>query len=166
MGVMRSTFAGALASLAVLSSSAGAADDDAVQRLLDKAEIEATLTRYTHALDALDADEYASVFAEDAVFELGDGQTRTGRAEIRSIIEEREGESLPASTLMHHVMTNATLEFINDREARHYAYWMTIVGDLSNGFTVPAMGHYEDVLVKRSGQWLIQTRKLVLPPQP
>jgi hypothetical protein len=25
------------------------------------------------------------------------------------------------------------------------------------------MGHYEDTLVKRDGQWLIRSRKLVLP---
>lgn len=145
-----------------------AADGDAIQRLLDKAAIEDVLTRYTYALDTLDADAYAGVFAEDAVFDMGGGRTRKGRAEIRGIITglqqsraEREAAGTTPPTLMHHVMTNATLEIVSDDEARHYAYWMTILGDADNSYHVAAMGHYEDVLMKRDGEWLIQTRKLL-----
>jgi hypothetical protein len=58
-------------------------------------------------------------------------------------------------------MTNATLNFVGTDEAHHYAYWMTILGDTASGFRVAAMGHYEDVLVKRDGQWLIKNRKLL-----
>jgi len=144
------------------------ADDGALQRLLDKADIEAVLVRYTHALDMLDADKYAGVFAEDAVFDMGGGRVRKGRGEIRSVITdlqksraEREAAGTATPTLMHHVMTNATLEVVSDREAHHYAYWMTILGDTEGGFRVASMGHYEDVLVKRDGQWVIQTRQLL-----
>jgi hypothetical protein len=62
---------------------------------------------------------------------------------------------------MHHVMTNATLDVVSDGEARHYAYWMTVLGDADGKYTVASMGHYEDVLMKRDGDWLIQTRKLL-----
>jgi uncharacterized protein (TIGR02246 family) len=145
-----------------------AAGNDALQRLLDKAAIEDVLVQYTRALDTLDADKYASVFTDDAVFELGGGEVRTGRAEIRSIITglqesraEREAAGTATPALMHHVMTNATLEVVSDREAHHYAYWMTIIGDADNSYRVAAMGHYEDVIVKRDGEWLIQSRKLL-----
>jgi uncharacterized protein (TIGR02246 family) len=160
----------ALSICAILLASAGsqAADTDAVQQLLDKAQIDAVLVRYTHALDTLDADKYASVFTEDAVFEQGAGNARHGRDEIRSIItgllasrEERESAGTATPTLMHHVMTNATLDFVSADEAHHYAYWMTILGDTDNGFRVASMGHYEDVLVKRDGHWLIKNRKLL-----
>jgi uncharacterized protein (TIGR02246 family) len=177
--MMRSTrtvLAGALGgfvvalALAYATIGVGAVNDAAVQRLLDKAEIEDVLVRYTHALDTLDADKYASVFAEDAVFEQGAGQARRGRGEIRSIItglQQRRAERAAAATedapesLMHHVMTNATLDIVDDREAHHYAYWMTIIGNTEDGFRVAAMGHYEDVLMKRDGHWLIQNRKLL-----
>jgi uncharacterized protein (TIGR02246 family) len=146
---------------------ASAAEGDAVQRLLDKDAIEAVLVRYTHALDALDADKYASVFAEDAVFDMGREQ-RVGRDQIRDIIvglknsrAEREAAGTATPTLMHHVMTNATLEIVSDDEAHHYAYWMTILGGADDKYTVASMGHYEDVLVKRDGEWLIQSRKLL-----
>jgi SnoaL-like domain len=38
---------------------------------------------------------------------------------------------------------------------------MTILGDTDSGFRVASMGHYEDVLVKRDGHWLIKNRKLL-----
>jgi len=144
-----------------------AADADEIQRLVDKAHIDELLVRYTHALDTLDPDKYASVFTEDAVFEQGPDNARHGRDEIRSIItgliasrEERESAGTATPTLMHHVMTNATLEFVNDHEAHHYAYWMTILGG-EDGYRVASMGHYEDVIVRQGDRWLIQNRKLL-----
>jgi hypothetical protein len=143
------------------------AEGDALQRLVDKDAIDTVLVDYTHALDTLDADKYAGVFAEDAVFDMG-RETRTGRAQIRDVIvglqksrEERKAAGTPAPTLMHHVMTNETLEIVSGNEARHYAYWMTILGGADDKFNVASMGHYEDVLVKRNGRWLIQSRKLL-----
>jgi hypothetical protein len=58
-------------------------------------------------------------------------------------------------------MTNETLDVVSGTEARHYAYWMTILGSEDDKFSVASMGHYEDVLVKRNGRWLIQSRKLL-----
>jgi SnoaL-like protein len=120
--------------------------------------------RYTHALDA---DKYASVFAEDAVFDMG-RETRAGRAQIRDVItglqksrEERQAAGTVTPSLMHHVMTNATLDVVSNREAHHYAYWMTILGEADGKYTVASMGHYEDVLMKHDGQWLIQSRRLL-----
>jgi uncharacterized protein (TIGR02246 family) len=153
--------------IALAALEAGAAESSAVQRLLDKAALEDVLVRYTHALDTLDADAYASVFTEDAVFETG-RETRTGRDEIRDIIvglqksrAERAAAGTATPALMHHVMTNAKLDIVSDSEAHHYAYWMTIIGGADDKFTVAAMGQYEDVLLKRGGEWLIKSRKLL-----
>jgi uncharacterized protein (TIGR02246 family) len=156
-----------LVSAVVLLSPVATAETDALQRLLDRAEIQDVLVRYTHALDTLDADKYAGVFAEDATFETG-SETRNGRGEIRDIIvglqksrDERQAAGTATPALMHHVMTNATLEFVGPNEARHYAYWMTILGGSEDGFRVAAMGHYEDVITRNNGEWLIQSRKLL-----
>jgi uncharacterized protein (TIGR02246 family) len=145
----------------------GASEGEALQRLLDKDAIGRVLVDYTHALDTLDADQYAGVFAEDAVFDMG-REVRTGRAQIRDVIvglqksrAEREAAGTAKPTLMHHVMTNETLEIVSPTEARHYAYWMTILGNQEDKYTVASMGHYEDVIVKRDGRWLIETRKLL-----
>jgi len=167
MRMLLNVVIGIASSVAIAPLSVSAAESGALQRLLDKDQIEAVLVRYTHALDTLDADKYASVFAEDAVFDMG-RETRSGRAEIRDIITglqnsraEREAAGTATPALMHHVMTNATLELVSDTEAHHYAYWMTILGDADGKYTVASMGHYEDVLMKRDGEWLIQSRKLL-----
>jgi uncharacterized protein (TIGR02246 family) len=143
------------------------AEGDALQTLIDKDAINGVLVDYTHALDTLDADKYAGVFAEDAVFDMG-RETRTGRAQIRDVIvglqksrDERKAAGTAVPSLMHHVMTNETLDVVSGTEARHYAYWMTILGGSDDKFTVASMGHYEDVLVKRNGRWLIQSRRLL-----
>jgi 3-phenylpropionate/cinnamic acid dioxygenase small subunit len=160
--------AGLLASSIVAAQLAGAsADNRQLQRLLDESDIAKVLVRYTHALDTLDADAYAGVFAEDAVFDMG-REVRRGRAEIRDVIvglqksrAERQAAGTSTPSLMHHVMTNATLEIVDEREARHYAYWMTILGGADDKFTVASMGHYEDRLVKHGDRWLIQERQLL-----
>lgn len=140
-----------------------AADNEAIQRLLDKDDIENLLMQYTHAFDQLDADGYVAVFAEDAEFDLGGGQVLKGREAIRTLITSRQAEPQVPGVLMHHIVTNSTYDFVSAAEVHHYGYWITMVGDMQKGFTVPAMGHYEDVLVKNNGRWLIKTRKLVLP---
>ena len=61
------------------------AEGDALQRILDKDAINTVLVDYTHALDTLDADKYAGVFADDAVFDMG-RETRTGSAQIRDVV--------------------------------------------------------------------------------
>lgn len=140
-----------------------AADNQAIQRLLDKSEIENLLMQYTHAFDQLDADGYVAVFTADAEFDLGGGNVLKGSDAIRTLITSRQAEPQPPGVLMHHIVTNSTYDFVSDAEVQHYGYWITMVGDMQTGFTVPAMGHYEDVLVKDNGRWLIKTRKLVLP---
>jgi uncharacterized protein (TIGR02246 family) len=64
------------------------ADDAAVQKLLDRAQIETLVTNYVKGLDTLDADLYAGVFADDAVFELPGGVVHRGRAAIRKVVTD------------------------------------------------------------------------------
>src|ERR671923_1957348 len=54
---------------------------DALQRLIDEAEIRDLLLGFAHGLDGRDWATYASTFTEDGVFEIL-GQRRVGRAEI------------------------------------------------------------------------------------
>jgi uncharacterized protein (TIGR02246 family) len=105
---------------------------------------------------------YASVFAEDAEFTFG-GNTYKGRDAIRKIVtglqERRKGQTdAPKS---YHVLSNTYIEFVNKGEAHHRSYWQTISGPSSGPFNVGGMGRYEDTLVKRDGQWLIQKRQII-----
>jgi uncharacterized protein (TIGR02246 family) len=135
------------------------------QEVLDRAAIQNLIVKYGMALDTLDADLYASVFAPDAEFTFG-GNTYHGRAEIRKIvtdIKERRASQPPADppVKMYHAITNTLIEFTNDHEAHHRSYWQTIRGPSSGPFTVGGMGMYVDTIVKRDGQWLIQKREIV-----
>jgi 3-phenylpropionate/cinnamic acid dioxygenase small subunit len=155
--------------LVLIALAAGApalGDDAAVQKLLDRAEIEALVARYVTALDTRDADAYANVFAEDAVFELP-GAVHRGRAEIRKIVTDlqdsrarNEAAGRPSANL-YHVMSNTSIEIIDATNARHQSYAQTVRAAENGQFIVGFMGRYEDVLVKRDGRWQIQSRKLV-----
>jgi uncharacterized protein (TIGR02246 family) len=153
--------------LAFAAASAAAADDAAVQKLLDRAEIETLVANYVKGLDTLDADLYAGVFAEDAVFELPGGVVHRGREAIRKIVTDlqdgRARNEAPGtrSPSLYHVMSNTSIEIIDDKNARHQSYAQTVRAAEGGQFIVGFMGRYDDVLVKRDGRWYIQSRKLV-----
>jgi uncharacterized protein (TIGR02246 family) len=154
--------------LALAAASAAVADDAAVvQKLLDRAEIETLVTSYVKGLDTLDADLYAGVFAEDAVFELPGGVVHRGRAAIRKIVTDlqdsraRNQAAGTPSPSLYHVMSNTSIEIVDDQNARHQSYAQTVRAAEGGQFIVGFMGRYEDVLVKRDGRWYIQSRKLV-----
>jgi uncharacterized protein (TIGR02246 family) len=159
---LRLVLAAAVAALTVPA----AAQDAALQKLLDRAAIEALVVQYVTGLDTLDADAYAGVFAEDAVFELP-GAVHRGRAAIRKVVTDlqesrarNEAAGTPSPKL-YHVMANTSIEILDATNAHHQSYAQTVRAAENGQFIVGFMGRYEDVLVKRDGRWLIQTRKLV-----
>ena len=165
MRAPQTTFASLLA--LVLAAPVAAADDAAIQKLLDRAEIQELVTRYVTGLDTLDADLYAGVFAEDAVFELPGGVVHRGRAAIRKIVtdlQDSRARSQAAGTptaSLYHVMANTSIEILDATNARHQSYAQTVRTAEGGQFIVGFMGRYEDVLVKRDGRWYVQHRKLV-----
>jgi uncharacterized protein (TIGR02246 family) len=135
------------------------------QKLQDRAEIESLIVRYGTALDTLDADGYTGVFTEDAQLDVA-GNVRKGRPQIRQIITDlqesratNQAKGTPSPAL-YHVISNTAIEIISDNEARHHSYWQTVRVGPNNQITVGAIGRYDDTLVKRKGQWLIQSRKI------
>jgi len=159
--------------LTVLSTAIGyhaecAGDEpaDLLTRLQDRAEIQELVNRYVTALDTLDADSYASVFTEDAEYDVT-GTVYRGRAAIRKIVTDlqqsrtrAESEGRPPAAL-YHVMSNSSIELVDDDEARHTSYAQTVRAAENGQFIVGFMGRYEDVIVKRDGRWQILSRKLV-----
>jgi uncharacterized protein (TIGR02246 family) len=132
----------------------------------DRAEIEELVVRYVTALDTLDADAYANVFAENAEFDVT-GTVYRGRDAIREIVASLEASrdaSLAEGTepaRLYHVMSNTSIEIIDETEARHTSYAQTVRQADDGQFVVGFMGRYEDVIVKRDGRWQILSRKLI-----
>lgn len=156
---------------AAMRPAAGAESDAAVQKLIDRAEIEALVARYVTALDTLDADAYAGVFAEDARFNVS-GTVYDGRDAIRKIVTDlqaararNDAEGRPTPRL-YHVMSNTSIEVLDENSARHQSYAQTVRAADNGQFVVGFMGRYDDVLVKRDGRWQIQSRNLesFVPP--
>src|SRR5215510_4517921 len=150
---------------AVGAAQTGAAQNGTQQSLQDKLNIQALIVRYGTALDTLDADAYAGVFTTDAELDVA-GNVRKGRQQIREIVtglqhsrdeNKAKGTSSPA---LYHVISNTAIEILNNDEARHRSYWQTIRVGPNNQVIVGAIGQYEDVIVKRGGQWLIRSRKI------
>jgi len=67
------------------ASIAAAADAPSTASVQDRAAIQNLIANYAFALDTLNADLYASVFAPDAQFTFG-GNTYKGRDQIRGVI--------------------------------------------------------------------------------
>ena len=160
----------ALVLLVVMIRVVGAAQTSAVQnnaqqRLQDKLDIQALIVRYGTALDTLDADAYAGVFTTDAELDVA-GNVRKGRQQIREIVtslqrsrDENKAKGTP-SPVLYHVISNTAIDILNNEEARHRSYWQTVRVGPNNQVTVGAIGQYEDVIVKRGGQWMIRSRKI------
>jgi uncharacterized protein (TIGR02246 family) len=160
----------ALVSLVVVltvagASQTGAAQNRAQESLQDKLEIQALVVRYGTALDTLDPDAYAGVFTTDAELDVA-GNVRKGRQQIREIVtglQRTRDENKANGTLspaLYHVISNTAIEILGNEEARHRSYWQTVRVGPNNQVTVGAIGQYEDVMVKRAGQWLIRSRKI------
>ena len=137
----------------------------ALQRIQERTAIQTLIVSYGTALDTLDADGYAGVFTEDAVLDVA-GNVRKGRQQIREIItglqktrDDNKAKGTPSAAL-YHVISNTAIDILSNTEARHHSYWQTVRVGANNQITVGATGKYEDMLVKRSGQWMIQSRKI------
>lgn len=161
---LRYTFVGILAVAATVSMPAIAAEPSAETRAADTVAIQQLIVKYAHVYDSLDVEGYVSVFAEDAQFSFT-GNTLKGRGEIRKFIEgaKQRRESAPATTPAthsYHSISNTRIEFDSADTAHHRSYWQVLSGPTGGPFTVSNMGYYDDVVVKRNGQWLIQTRNI------
>src|SRR5262245_35870873 len=84
-----------------------AADAPTPSELQDRAAIQNLVVKYTIALDTLDAEMYASVFAPDAEFTFG-GNTYRGRDAIRNLVTgfqaQRAKQTDPPKS--YHALTN------------------------------------------------------------
>jgi hypothetical protein len=148
------------------------------QRFADYQAISAVLKQYIVALDTHDENLYSAAFVEkDAVLEIRD-VIRHGREEIKQeVTADKEaraakiarGEVVPALPMMWHIMSNSNIVFLTKSRAQHSSYYQvwTRQNDFPGGvirlttpIAVVAIGRYDDELVKVSGKWFIQKRKI------
>jgi uncharacterized protein (TIGR02246 family) len=142
-------------------------EPDTMRQLLDRAAIHEVMQKYIWSVDALDADGYVSVFTDDAVVDAN-GDLHKGHAEIRKVVTDllaRQAQNRargePPGNL-YHVISNERIAFTSPTEALYQSYWQTLRKGDGNRYVAGGFGRSEDRLVKRDGQWLIKSRKLVV----
>jgi len=175
-----------------VAASTMASEVEYVPTMKDMMSIQATLHRYHAGLDKRDNKLWASAFAEDGKMTMinrdrqmtltrdqiaknglmGDGSTGAGgeaaaggSAPGGAPPPEAGGGALPPGMgeLWHFSEINGYFKFESPTRATHYSYWMEVhAHEESNSSTLAVPGHYEDVLVKRKGEWLLLSRKVVI----
>jgi uncharacterized protein (TIGR02246 family) len=133
--------------------------DSAIQQLVDIAEIEQLKARYFRLVDTKQWDEWALVFASDAVLEIPEGElTYRGRDEIVGNVSTVMAE---LRTVHHGHMPE--IEITGPDTARgvwamtDYVEWPAEDGTRVG---LRGYGHYVEEYVREDGQWCIARSRL------
>jgi hypothetical protein len=158
--------AAALGAMLVLATPgvAQAADADILRETQARADIQTLMWNYVRAIDSFNPDAYVAVFTPDGEFlgTKGSDALRKMVVDLKKSQDDRraKGESIGA---MHHIVTNATIEFVDKDHARYQYYWMTVFGGAAGAQPPPrvaAVGRGVDDVVRVNGKWLIKTRNV------
>ena len=140
-------------------------NDNTVHHLADRLAIQELLARYCRGIDRCDADELASVFAQDAQIDFGDGPKPSAET-IAGLMA-----GLSAMNLTQHNIGNVICRVEGSRAmAETYCVALHILprgDDLGDGVTMPDIemvvgGRYLDTLDKQDGEWRISERLYVM----
>lgn len=127
----------------------------------DKAEIMELAVRYNHAVDyPRDAQAWADVFTEDGSVEINGRILASGRQEMIAYIEH--AKTLPAKR--HHWNCNAIVDEIEgDPDAARLRVYIAGYDTTDGVAKAPySLGEYDDLVVRRNGQWRIHRRRLTM----
>jgi 3-phenylpropionate/cinnamic acid dioxygenase small subunit len=138
-----------------------------VDELLDRERIRQTMVNYTMAGDRLRADDFVTVFTDDAVLEsegvsASDAFRYEGKDAIRAWITRwsrpAEGAAhTPQASFVRHHLSSCQIELTGASAARARTYWVayTDIGPDHGGY-------YLDSFRKIGDQWLIAHRRVRL----
>jgi hypothetical protein len=142
-----------------------AADADVMHESADRAAIDALMWKYVRALDGYDPEGYASLYTSDGQFGSGT-QAAKGHEALQKMIagfkerheaQKAKGEPTP---VMHPIITNPYVEFVDADHVHFHAYWLTVFGSglKVDKVNIAAAGMEYDELVRVGGHWLIKLR--------
>ncbi len=127
-------------------------DRDRLAAIEDRLAIRELRNRYCFYIDSEQWDIAAHMFVEDGEFE--GIEVARGRDEIRDWFSRSVPETFAKAW---HMCTNATTFLDGDKATGTTAFNFYCIDD---GVAKFALGHYEDTLEKRDGEWFFRKRKV------
>jgi ketosteroid isomerase-like protein len=129
----------------------------------DKLAIAELIARYNHSIDGGDYETWVACWSEDAVLD-GVGQYRVGLDAIRAFAVAYEQNHRSKSAGLRHFTFNIISDIKGDEATSRSYLQLTRTG--AKGVQIIFTGCYEDVLIKRAGQWRFRSRKFMqdMPP--
>lgn len=113
------------------------------------------LVDYCYAADERDPAAVVRLFAEDAVFDAGNGVVPTGRAELGAFFRERLGRY----SASFHRLANVRVD-LDGATARASSYVHARLWFRDGGEPGELWGRYDDELVRGDAGWLLARRRL------
>lgn len=138
------------------------ADGDQVRGAVAEVLARLALTADTGAVE-----DYLELIADDAVWDFPDNPIRgtpaqrlVGKATIEGGVRSRRAAGVqgPGSHTQH-VVTTVVVDPIDENTARARASWMFLV-DTVSAPRIAGVGHYDDLLRKEDGRWLMAHRRV------
>jgi 3-phenylpropionate/cinnamic acid dioxygenase small subunit len=120
----------------------------------EKDQIRDVLSNYCFYTDGGYPDRWVDLFTDDCQWDGGPFGVCGSKEELRAFI--RQGGD--AGIGMKHMTTNIVIS-LEGAQARARSY-VLVLGKADQGNSILFAGHYDDVLVKTDGRWLIRSRKL------
>ena len=115
----------------------------------DSEEIRQLIARYCLLFDAHEAKEWAALFTDDGVIEIGASRAEGTEALVQF------AAAVPAESVMRHITTNVVIDVEGD-EARSQSYLTVLLPAAQSPISLIA--RYEDRLRRVDGQWRFAER--------
>jgi 3-phenylpropionate/cinnamic acid dioxygenase small subunit len=130
---------------------------EAVERIIDRQEIDDLLTRYATAVDTKDWELYETCFTEDAFIDYESAGGIKGKLpEIRAWLEK----TMEMFPMTQHVVCNRVIEFEGSTGTARSVFYnpMALPQEDSAHILFFDGGYYNDKLVKTETGWRIRER--------
>jgi len=150
---------------------AGSVSAQNVQQLADRAAIAEQIARYSYAADGKDANAFAAVFAEDAVWKMYPAGapepsiTLNSRTEIRKFSEDLNKQNPDART-GHHQSGLLFTELTANTATTQNMILVTQQGPKDESPHIVVSGIYYDTWIKSKTGWRIKSLTLRMQPLP
>jgi len=154
----------AIAALAGCNVSASETTPPAAQQaMLDRIAIEDMVTRYYAHFGKQDAaDDFATFYTEDAVFDVN-GIVTTGREAIEAFyVDTGDDEEAPAAQGTFHMMiSNPVIDVDGDTATAQFMWTGVMNTAIGEPPQLLEQGREYDLLVRQDGEWRIKKRVVI-----